>query len=445
MKLYNSKSLQMEELKPVVEGEVSMYVCGPTVYNHVHIGNARPIVVFDTLRRVLEEDGYKVKYVSNYTDVDDKIINKALEEGVEERVIANRYMEAYDQVRKMLHTIPLSAAPQVTQTMDDIIEFVKQLVDEGYAYEVDGDVFFSVDKIKGYGQLSHQNIEELQVGARIDENSKKRNPLDFALWKQTEAGIKWDSYWGKGRPGWHTECVVMIGKEFDHHMIDIHGGGKDLKFPHHENEVAQSIAVNHHSLANIWMHNGMLNLNGGKMSKSMGNVMWAKDEIARLGSNFVRWILLSARYRDSLNYSEEAIEAAQKEFNKVYAPWKQATLKAILQDVTLDEHTIDIEHFERFMDAMRDDLNTPNAYAEIFETTKVLNQSLRVREVDWVQVGKYLATLNKMLSILGIVFEPIVVTDEDKMTYRLWNEAKSQKDFAKADEYRLQLTKKGLL
>lgn len=445
MKLYNSKTLQVEELKPVVEGQVSMYVCGPTVYNHVHIGNARPIVVFDTLRRVLETDGYKVKYVSNYTDVDDKIIKKALEEGVEERVIASRYMEAYDHVRKLLHTIPLSAAPQVTETMEDIIEFIKQLVDGGYAYEVDGDVFFSVDKVKEYGELSHQNIEELQVGARIDENSKKRNPLDFALWKQTDAGIKWNSYWGEGRPGWHTECVVMIGKEFDHQMIDIHGGGKDLKFPHHENEVAQSIAVNHHSLANIWMHNGMLNLNGGKMSKSVGNVMWAKDVIERYGSNLVRWILLSVRYRDSLNYTDETIENAQKELNKIYTPWKQATLKSQWQNVELNVSNVDNSHFEGFMEAMRDDMNTPNAYAEIFEVTKLLNQALRVREIDWSQVGVWMATLNKMLGVLGIAFDAIVVSEEDKAIYQMWNDAKSQKDFVKADEYRLQLMEKGLL
>ena len=444
MKLYNSKTLQIEEMQTVNPNEVNMYVCGPTVYNHIHIGNARPIVVFDTLRRVLETDGYKVKYVSNYTDVDDKIIKKAIEEGVDERVIAGRYMDAYNKVRESLHTIPLSAAPQVTETMDDIINFISDLEAKGHAYAVDGDVFFSVESVKQYGNLSHQSVDDLQVGARIDENTKKRNPLDFALWKQTDVGIQWDSPWGKGRPGWHTECVVMIGKEFNGQLIDIHGGGKDLKFPHHENEVAQSYAVNDHGLANYWMHNGMLNLDGGKMSKSLGNTVWAKDIIAEKGSNVIRWLLLSVRYRDTLNYSDETMKAAETELQKIYTPWKQAIIKSAMANAELGNE-VDTEHFEKFMEAMRDDMNTPNAYAEIFEVTKLLNQSLRVREIDWALVGKWVATLDKMLDVLGIVFDKIVVTEEDKEVYNKWNEAKKAKDFEEADKYRLQLMEKGLL
>ena len=228
MKIYNSYTLKTEEFKPIVEGEVSMYVCGPTVYNHAHIGNARPIVVFDTLRRVFEQEGYKVRFVSNFTDVDDKIINKAIEENVPETVIAQRYIDAYNDVRKSLNVIPLDATPRVTETMDEIIDFIDGLVKSGNAYEENGDVYFAVDSDDKYGELSHQRTDDLMAGARIEENDQKHNPLDFALWKKTEKGIKWDSPWGPGRPGWHTECVVMIGKEFNKPLIDIHGGGKDL-------------------------------------------------------------------------------------------------------------------------------------------------------------------------------------------------------------------------
>ncbi len=338
MKLYNTKTLQTEEFKPIREGNVNMYVCGPTVYNHAHIGNARPIVVFDTLRRVLEADGYKVHFVSNFTDVDDKIINKAKEEGVKEEEIAERYIDAYNGVRKSLNVIPPDATPRVTKTMDRMIGFIEKLVENGNAYVDDGEVYFSVDSVEDYGSLSHQNLEELKVGAseRIDADDNKKNPLDFLLWKKTEDGIKWDSPWGEGRPGWHTECVVMINDEFGDGPIDIHGGGMDLRFPHHENEVAQSRAVNHHGLANYWVHNGMLNFGGAKMSKSLGNIQLAKDVISDLGANVVRWLLLSVNYRDSLNYTPETIEAAKKEIERISQVLKQAELKALTEGKSLE-------------------------------------------------------------------------------------------------------------
>lgn len=270
--IYNNATNQIEEFVPIKPGEVSMYVCGPTVYNYAHIGNARPIVVFDTLRRVLQADGYKVEYISNVTDVDDKIINKAIEEGVDEEVIATRYLNAYLDLRKKLNTVELAATPKVTETMDEIIAFISELMAKGYAYEVSGDVYFRVSKIKDYGLHSKQNIEELEVGSRVQENTLKENPLDFALWKKTDKGINWDSPFGSGRPGWHTECVVMINDHFNS-KIDIHGGGMDLKFPHHENEIAQAKACFNHGLANYWMYNGMLNIDGEKMSKSLGNVL----------------------------------------------------------------------------------------------------------------------------------------------------------------------------
>ncbi len=446
MRLYNSYSLQVEEFKPIVENEVSMYVCGPTVYNHAHIGNARPIVVFDTLRRVFEALGYKVKYVSNFTDVDDKIINKALEEGVKETEIADRYIKAYNDVRASLNIVPLDATPRVTETMDEIIAFIDQLVKCGAAYEVDGDVYFSVDADPKYGELSHQKLEDLKVGAseRVDEMSEKKNPLDFALWKKTEVGIQWDSPWGKGRPGWHTECVVMIGKEFNHGLIDIHGGGKDLKFPHHENEMAQSECVNHHHLANYWVHNGMLAFDGEKMSKSLGNVRLAKDVIAQLGANLTRYFLLSVRYRDVLNFTDEAISAAKTELDKITTVLKQVEVKNQTGAFNLSA-MYNVDRYNEFLEAMEDDLNTPNAYKVIFDVVKELNQALRTRQVNADIVSRDYNAIRKMLDVLGVDIAKVILTDEDKELYAKWNEAKAAKDFASADGYRLELQNRGIL
>lgn len=251
MQLYNSYSQKIEELKPIEEGKVSMYVCGPTVYNYPHIGNVRPIIVFDTLKKALEAQGFDVMYVSNYTDVDDKIINTAIEQNTTEKEITKKYIEAYDQTRADLNADMPDVAPKVTETMDEIIAFIAQLIEEGAAYEIDGDVYYRVSSNTKYGELSHQKIEDLLVGARIDENDKKEDPLDFTLWKKTDKGIQWDSPWSKGRPGWHTECVVMINDVFNRSLIDIHGGGLDLKFPHHENENAQNLAISNVNIAKI--------------------------------------------------------------------------------------------------------------------------------------------------------------------------------------------------
>ena len=444
MRLYNSYTLKTEEFKPIEEGKVSMYVCGPTVYNHAHIGNARPIVVFDTLRRTFEALGYKVKFVSNFTDVDDKIINKAIEEGVSENEIAERYIKAYNDVRDSLNIVPIDVTPRVTETMDEIIAFIDELVRKGNAYVVDGDVYFDVESDPKYGELSHQRLEDLNAGARVETNDLKKNPQDFALWKKTDKGIKWDSPWGEGRPGWHTECVVMIGKEFDSGMIDIHGGGKDLKFPHHENEVAQSECCHGHHLANYWIHNGMLETKGGKMSKSLGNTQWAKDVIAEHGANLVRWFLLSARYRDSLIYDDETFNAAKTELGKIETALKQAEVKAQIAEKE-NAGTYDKEMYQQFIDQMADDLNTPNAYMVIFETVKKLNQALRVRQIDFDVVYKEYNAIEKMLEILGIFIEKKVLDEEDKKNYALWNEAKANKDFETADRYRSILIEKGIL
>ena len=422
MKLFNSMNQTIEEFKPIHEHEVNMYVCGPTVYNYPHIGNARPIVVFDTLKRTFQALGYKVKMVSNYTDVDDKIIKVAKECGVSEKEITEKFIKAYNDDRLALHAMMPDAAPRVTETMDAIIAFIELLVKKGHAYEIDGDVYFRVNSVESYGKLSNQQIDDLMVGARIDENSKKENPLDFTLWKRTDEGIQWNSPWSVGRPGWHTECVVMINKEFHgEHTIDIHGGGMDLKFPHHENEIAQSRAAYETPIANYWIHNGMVNIDGEKMSKSLGNVIWAKDMIEKIGGNVLRWVFLSAHYRSPLNINEEAIETAKKELQKVQTSLKQAYVKLALADVEITDEAEDTL-LTPFMDAMQDDMNTPNAFAALFETVKVLNQTIRQREVDLTFLQRIVKTVETMLDVLGIENNRLILSDEDKELHHKWKE-----------------------
>lgn len=445
MRIFNSMNQRVEEFKPLHEHEVHMYVCGPTVYNYPHIGNARPIVVFDTLKRTFQAIGYNVKMVSNYTDVDDKIIKVAKECGVSEAEITEKFINAYNNDRLSLHAAMPDAAPKVTETMDAIIAFIKLLVDKGHAYEIEGDVYFRVNSVESYGKLSNQQVDDLLVGARIDENSKKENPLDFTLWKKTEEGIKWDSPWSVGRPGWHTECVVMINQEFDNeHTIDIHGGGMDLKFPHHENEIAQSRAAYDSPIANYWIHNGMVNIDGEKMSKSLGNVIWAKDMIAKIGGNVLRWVMLSAHYRAPLNINEEAIETAKKELNRVATAMKQAYVKLGLADVTMDE-VYDETQLAPFLDAMQDDMNTPNAFAAAFETVKVLNQALRQKDSDLMLVKALVRTLENMMDVLGIEIPRLTMSEEDKRLHRQWKAAVKEKDFDTADQYRAKLIEKGIL
>ncbi len=445
MKLFNSMGQKIEEFKPIHENQVNMYVCGPTVYNYPHIGNARPIVVFDTLKRTFQALGYKVRMVSNYTDVDDKIIKVAKELGVSEKEITEKFIKAYNDDRLALHAMMPDAAPKVTETMNAIIDFIQLLVDKGNAYEVDGDVYFRVNSVEKYGNLSNQQINDLMVGARIDENSKKENPLDFTLWKRTEEGIKWDSPWSIGRPGWHTECVVMINNEFNkEHTIDIHGGGMDLKFPHHENEIAQSRAAFQTSIANYWVHNGMVNIDGEKMSKSLGNVIWAKDMIAKVGGNVLRWLFLSAHYRSPLNINDEAIETAKKELNKVQTSLKQAYVKAGLAGYELNSE-VQNEVIKSFMDAMEDDLNTPNAFSALFDEVKVLNQVIRKGEIDFAELNVHVAAIEKMLNVLGIENQRLVLSEEDKELHGKWRTAVKEKDFETADQYRAMLIEKGIL
>lgn len=442
MKIYNTKTLKKEEFKPITEGEVKMYVCGPTVYDNVHIGNVRPVVVFDTLRRTFEELGYKVKYVSNYTDVDDKIIRRSKELGISEKELTDKMIAAYNDIRHKLNAADLYKTPRVTETMDEIISFIDGLVDKGAAYEKDGDVYFRTSSVADYGSLSNQNLDDLQVGARIEENDLKESPLDFALWKKTEDGIKWPTRYSIGRPGWHTECVVMINKELGS-LIDIHGGGKDLKFPHHENERAQSMAINESELANYWVHSGMIDINGVKMSKSLGNFITAKDILSKVNPMVLRWFLLATQYRDDVNVSDEIIESSKAELTKIITAYKQACVKLEVNDIKVDG--VDEDAYKRFMDAMADDLNTPNAYAVIFEIVKNINQLVRVKEINFEALGKEVNTLVRCMNVLGIVLPDMTMSLDDKKMYQEWMDAKSVKDFKKADELRTQLSQKGIL
>lgn len=442
MKIYNTKTLKKEEFKPITEGEVKMYVCGPTVYDNVHIGNVRPVVVFDTLRRTFEELGYKVKYVSNYTDVDDKIIRRSKELGISEKELTDKMIAAYNDIRHKLNAADLYKTPRVTETMDEIISFIDGLVDKGAAYEKDGDVYFRTSSVADYGSLSNQNLGDLQVGARIEENDLKESPLDFALWKKTEDGIKWPTRYSIGRPGWHTECVVMINKELGS-LIDIHGGGKDLKFPHHENERAQSMAINESELANYWVHSGMIDINGVKMSKSLGNFITAKDILSKVDPMVLRWFLLATQYRDDVNVSDEIIESSKAELTKIITAYKQACVKLEVNDIKVAG--VDEDAYKRFMDAMADDLNTPNAYAVIFEIVKNINQLVRVKEINFEALGKEVNTLVRCMNVLGIVLPDMTMSDDDKKMYQEWMDAKSVKDFKKADELRAQLSQKGIL
>ena len=445
MKIFNTLTNKKEEFKPLREGEVSIYVCGPTVYNYVHIGNTRPMIVFDVLRRTFEYLGYKVTFVSNFTDVDDKIIKAAKAEGITEKELTDKYIAAYEDVRRNLNLLFPTYAPRVTNTMDAIIKFIDNLVKSGYAYEVDGDVYFRVSKIDEYGQLSGIKIEDLVAGAseRIDENDKKEESTDFALWKKTDEGIRFDSPWSKGRPGWHTECVVMINDIFEGGKIDIHGGGQDLKFPHHENEIAQSMACHHHPIAHTWMHNQMINIDTQKMSKSLGNVIWAKDMVAELGCNVVKWFMLSSHYRNPLNLTEEVLNSVKKEVAKVDNVIKSVSL--YLQVNHIANENYNKAAVDGMVGALEDDLNTSLALTKILDQVKKLNLAFRQKEKNDKAIAIEYQTLLKMTAVIGFVFEPRKLNAAELEIYQAWLEAKQNKDFETADKLRTQLIEKGII
>lgn len=447
MRLFNTLTNKKEEFKPIEEGKVSIYICGPTVYNHAHIGNTRPMIVFDVLRRTFEYLGNDVTFVSNYTDVDDKIIKAAKAEGITEKELTDKYIKAYEDVRAGLNIEDPTYKPRVTETMPEIIDFIQALIDKGYAYEVDGDVYFRVTKVKEYGMLSGIKVEDLIAGASdrtlsVDDK-KKESTTDFALWKKTNEGIQFDTPWSKGRPGWHTECVVMINKLFKDGKIDIHGGGQDLKFPHHENEIAQSMAYNGHPIANYWMHNQMINIDGEKMSKSLGNVLWAKDLIVEFGCNVFKWLMLSTHYRNPLNMTDDVIAGVRKEVSKVENATKNASLYLQVNHVLAHDYkkgTVDA-----MVNALEDDLNTSLALTQVLDQVKVLNQVMRVREKDNDVIATEYATLVKMGDVLGFLFEGTKLSEEDIALYEQWNAYKKEKNFDEADRVRNELTERGIL
>ena len=447
MRLFNTLTNKKEEFKPIEEGKVSIYICGPTVYNHAHIGNTRPMIVFDVLRRTFEYLGNDVTFVSNYTDVDDKIIKAAKVEGITEKELTDKYIKAYEDVRAGLNIEDPTYKPRVTETMPEIIDFIQALIDKGYAYEVDGDVYFRVTKVKEYGMLSGIKVEDLIAGASdrtlsVDDK-KKESTTDFALWKKTNEGIQFDTPWSKGRPGWHTECVVMINKLFKDGKIDIHGGGQDLKFPHHENEIAQSMAYNGHPIANYWMHNQMINIDGEKMSKSLGNVLWAKDLIVEFGCNVFKWLMLSTHYRNPLNMTDDVIASVRKEVSKVENATKNASL--YLQVNHVPAHDYKKETVDAMVNALEDDLNTSLALTQVLDQVKVLNQVMRVREKDNDVIATEYATLVKMGDVLGFLFEGTKLSEEDIALYEQWNAYKKEKNFDEADRVRKELTERGIL
>ncbi|MCQ2776713.1 MAG: cysteine--tRNA ligase [Bacilli bacterium] len=440
---YNSLTNKIEEFVPQESGKVSMYVCGPTVYNYPHIGNMRPVVVFDTLRRFLTYIGYDVTYVSNYTDVDDKIIKAAKAENKTEKELTEFYIKEFQRTLEGIGSQVPSITPKATEYIEKMISYISKLIELGAAYEVDGDVYFRVTKIADYGALSGINVDDLIVGARIEENSKKESPLDFALWKRTEDGIRWDSPWGQGRPGWHTECCVMIDTIFPKHYIDIHGGGYDLKFPHHENEIAQSEAMHQNKIAKYWMHNAFINFGNEKMSKSLGNVVYAKDLINQFGGAVTRLVILNAHYRQPVNFTDETVNAANQEVKKMQMAVNQVALQLQINNIDISKG--EPIYIGPFLDAMADDLNTANALACLYGLIKDMNQAIRTRDIDFANLNNLFKTVNDMFYVLGLKITYKVLDDEDKQIYKQYLESKANKDFAKSDELRNILIAKGIM
>ena len=440
LKIYNSLSNKIEEFIPNKENVVNMYVCGPTVYNYIHIGNARPVIFYDMLRRYLEFSGYKVNYASNITDVDDKIINKALEQNKTESDIAKFFEEAYwSSVAKVGSKKP-DMIPHATEYINEMIDFINELIEKGYAYNVDGDVFFRVSKISDYGCLSNQVTDDLESGARIQVDNKKESPLDFALWKKTDKGIKWDSPFGPGRPGWHTECVVMNHKLFGT-ALDIHGGGMDLKFPHHENEIAQFEALYKTHLAKYWIHVGRLDLNGEKMSKSLGNVIYVNNLNNTTDGMVLRALILFAPYRSIISYSEELKNQYFKEYEKWQRAYKQALYTLQYENLLTDKlDELDINEFKNQMD---DDFNVQNVLTLINTIIKSMNTTLRSKDYNTLAIKTN--TFKTIMDVLGINLFVEKMSDENLDNYKKWQEARANKDFDTADIYRNKLVEAGIL
>ena len=451
MRIYNTLTRKKEEFKPIEEGKARIYVCGPTVYNYFHIGNARPFVVFDTLRKYLEYRGYKVKFVQNFTDVDDKIINKAREEGVTAPEISEKYIAEYFKDAAALNVKKADVHPKVSEHIPGIIDFVSTLIDRGYAYEVNGDVYFSTRKFKGYGKLSKQNIEDLEAGARIAVGEIKEDPLDFALWKaqKEEDEIAWDCPWGKGRPGWHIECSAMAKKHLGD-TIDIHAGGQDLQFPHHENEIAQSECCNGVPFANYWMHNGYITIDNEKMSKSKGNFFTVRDILEDYSGEVIRFFLLSGHYRNPINFSDALMEQAKAGLARMENA--KENLKHLIAnsggEMTDDEKAaLDgyDKYREEFIAAMDDDLNTADAISAIFELVTAINTAVKDgASREFAQ--KSLDTLMELATVVGLLQQDAddEIDDEIQKLVDERQEARKARNFARADEIRDMLKERGI-
>lgn len=443
IKLYNSLTNKKETFKSIVPNEVSIYVCGSTVYDSPHIGNLRPIVVFDVLRRLFLYLGYKVTYVSNFTDVDDKIIKKAIVEKVDEMTIANRYILEIKDIIKEINSLPATINPRVSEYMEKIIAYIDNLVKTNHAYLLDGDVYFKIDSISNYGELSKINIDDLKVGARIEEKAGKLSPLDFALWKKTDIGIKWPSPWGLGRPGWHTECCVMIDSLFPRGLIDIHGGGFDLKFPHHENEMAQNKASHNNKLANYWIHNGFVTFDDNKMSKSLGNVVLARNAIKQYGGNVVRLALLLSHYRAPVKFNQETISNAKAIIERISNTYNKIAI--VLQLNNVDLATIKNNNITTFVSSLADDLNVSNALTYLFNVIKETNNDLRKKPYDLNKLSIAYKSVKDMLDLLGLKIVHHIVNDDDKKILKDYESARLNKDYQKSDILRQKLIKRNLI
>lgn len=442
IKLYNSLTNKIEDFEPIKEGEISMYVCGPTVYNDIHIGNARPVVFFDMVHRFFNYLGYNVKYVSNFTDIDDKIIKKAQELNITEEEVAEKYIEAYLKVCSDFNCLPYYANPRVTMTITQITEYIKKLVDLGYAYQHGDNVYFRVHKAPKYGMLSNQQLDNLEAGSRISVEMGKEDPSDFVLWKLTsDDGKKWDSPFGMGRPGWHTECCVMINDIFKG-QIDIHGGGNDLKFPHHENEIAQEMCMHNSTIANYWLHNARIDLAGEKMSKSLGNVIWAKDLLEKYPYQAVRLMILNNHYRQSIAYREDLIERSCTEWDKIARAYLSLYRELELNNV--QESLPDNKYLEEFLNNMADDFNTPNAFTTMYQLLKEINTSMRSSQKNYEVMASYKKTLDAMLQILGLIPCVKPLNNEEKDLLLAWKQARNDKNFTLADELRAKINELGI-
>ncbi|MDU9416907.1 cysteine--tRNA ligase [Staphylococcus lloydii] len=450
--LYNTLTRQKETFEPIEPGKVKMYVCGPTVYNYIHIGNARPAIVYDVVRRYFEYQGYEVIYVSNFTDVDDKLINRSKELNESVEMIAERYINAFYEDTGALNVRRATSNPRVMNHMDDIIQFIQDLVDEGYAYVSGGDVYYRTRKFEDYGKLSHQSLNDLKVGARIEQGEQKEDALDFTLWKAAKEGeISWDSPFGKGRPGWHIECSVMAYKELGATM-DIHAGGTDLQFPHHENEIAQSEAHNHATFANYWMHNGFINIDNEKMSKSLGNFVLVHDIIKEIDPDVLRFFMISVHYRSPINYNMELVNAARNGLERIRNSYKAIIERAeIATDVTdqTDYITEINKILAQFEEVMNDDFNTANAITAWFELTKLANKFVLENTTSLAVLERFKEVYQIFSDVLGVPLvgqEAEVLLDEDiEALIEERNEARKNKDFARADEIRDSLKEQNII